>query len=94
MFTQTPITKILPPPDVDDTVHHIWFVSSHIKNRIVAAPMSQDFHLIPVGKYQGTLRFCIDFREIPNLHATIRLLDDTQPLEKCLVQLELVDESR
>ena len=32
-------------------------------------------------------------REIPNLHATVELLDVTQPLEKWLVQLELVEEN-
>ena len=32
-------------------------------------------------------------REISNLHATIELLNDTQPLEQHLVQLELINES-
>ena len=91
-LTQNPITKILPQPNADDTIHHIRFLSSHIGNRIAAAPTSQDFHLIPVAKDQGNLHFCIDFSKIPNLHAAIELLDDTQPLEQCRVQLELVEE--
>ena len=56
--------------------------------------LSQEFYFIPIAKDQGTLCFCIDFRKIPNLHAAIELLDDTQPPEQCLIQLALVDESR
>ena len=69
-------------------------MSSHAQNKISTTPPSQEFGFIPVTKNQGTLRPCIDFRDIPNLHAAIKLLDDTQPLEQCLLQLELVDENR
>lgn len=39
-FTQNPITDILPPPNIDDMIHYIRFVSSYIGNRIVATPTS------------------------------------------------------
>lgn len=93
-LTQNPITKIIPPPNIDDMIQHIRFVSSHIKNRIAATPTLQDFHHIPVTKNQGTLRFYIDFCKIPNLHAAIELLDDNQPLKQCLVQLEIFKKIR
>ena len=64
------------------------------QDRISTTPPSQESSFIPVTKHQGTLRPCIDFHEFPNLHATIELLDDTQPLEQRLVQLELVVENR
>ena len=73
--------EILPPPNTDDMLHHIWFVSLHIENRIAATPTPQDYNLIPVVKVQGSLHFFIDFCEIQNLHVAIELLDDTQPLE-------------
>ena len=79
-LTQAPITKIIPPPNVDDTIHHIRFISSYIQTRTLATHTSWVPNLVPVIKNQGTLCFCIDFREIQNLHGAIELLDDTQPL--------------
>ena len=56
--------------------------------------MSQDSFLILVTKGLGSLCFCIDFLEIPNLHVAVKLLDDTQSLEQHLVHLEFVIEIR
>ena len=63
----------------------LWAYCTTVKTSTSFTP----FHLvygievvIPIG------------RDIPNLHTSIELLDDTQPLEKFLVQLELVDENR
>ena len=47
------------------------------------------FHLL----YGVEVVIHIEF-EIPNFHVAIKLLDDTQPLEKCLVQLELIEKIR
>ena len=90
-LTQTPITKILPPPTSNNTIHHIQFISSYIGIRTKVAPTSQVFNPVPIVKNHGTQHFCIDFCEIQNLHAAIELLNDTQPLEQRLVQVELVN---
>ena len=47
------------------------------------------FHLV----YEVEAMIPIE-REIPNLHAVVELLDDTQPLDQHSVQLELVNEIR
>ena len=63
----------------------LWAYCMAVKTSIGFTP----FHLVDGVEDVIPIEF-----EIPNLHTAIELLDDTQPLEQRLVQLELVDENR
>ena len=69
--------------------HHMIFSALWVYHTTVKTSTSfTPFHLV----YRVESVIPVEC-EIPNLHATIKLFDDTQPLEHRLVQLELVNES-
>ena len=69
--------------------HMIFYALWAYRTAVKTSTSFTPFHLV-----YGVKSVIPIERKIPNLHAAIELLDDTQPLEQCLVQLELIDESQ